>query len=951
MMAGLVAVAALALAAAALVEGNPQAAAYTTPPPFHVFPAPADEDDMKCLSDVKEGCSSILDMRTCLNSRDDSDVFIDKHGLIVNGQACVWCGGKACRTGAPNLCEPYDFLVNGKGKAFDDYGLGLEAIPKVASCSRRPVVMERDTSCLEVNAMGCLRIETKDVCLKSKDGLSLTWLNGMRVAGEPCIWCGGMPCTDSGPAVCAPMDWALNGEGKAFQTFNAKGHFRIAGCQNGGRIHVRHFGQPPPLPMLPFVEPVLPTWWRGPTPTNESTQCLRLLEHGCMAIRNKEVCLSSRDGRRMVSHKSGLDLYGQPCVWCGGGLCEDNDDSMCAPWNFLVYGEGNNPETSEFRNFHAKDVYTVAACKKGKLIPPGKAGWGGTRPLWVPPKPPTVWDQRCLKPIAGGCSAAQDIGTCLDSKDGGAQVKQKHGLKLAGEPCVWCGGVPCVANATALCEPFDYVMRGEGKAFQYFQAKVGFTVATCQEPAMRVPEFAQTEELDCLARATGGCGALTDEASCLSSRDASGLQTFAGLKVNAQACVWCNGQACTNRNTHLCEPFDLAVNGLHRAFNASFVPASWHVAMCASGGRRISLPVPPPPLMLGATTTTLAVRVNGWGVHSVWPGGVVEEYAQCGGQGWNGPTACPPGFSCQPKSAALSRCLPSAQPVTLLPQAPVDAYEPGAILTRSPPTPGRFVTTGRDVWWQAPGGRAKHRVQPTENCQRCGCWGRTVLIAQAKLDAMEIGEDFHCAMKEAAEGPLLGSAAYAGLRAPAVAAQPRTGAWRLGVLGGAIAVLVAGLVAMYSAGVGVFRGERGLMHERVTRGAHVEEEAVGGYSRVTPVAPPMPQPALARPMAMVTTRVAPPVFVAPQTPRPAAAYPFAPPGPWHFRTVTFTGQGAESKASAFIGATKGPVSGLFAGCGQAEEPVSESTGLFDVIDVNHDGKVSRQEWEKFAPGA
>lgn len=45
----------------------------------------------------------------------------------------------------------------------------------------------------------------------------------MRVAGEPCIWCGGMPCTDSGPAVCAPMDWALNGEGKAFQTFNAKG--------------------------------------------------------------------------------------------------------------------------------------------------------------------------------------------------------------------------------------------------------------------------------------------------------------------------------------------------------------------------------------------------------------------------------------------------------------------------------------------------------------------------------------------------------------------------------------------------------------------------------------------------------------------------------------------------------------------------------------------------------
>lgn len=52
---------------------------------------------------------------------------------------------------------------------------------------------------------------------------------------------------------------------------------------------------------------------------------------------------------------------------------------------------------------------------------------------------------------------------------------------------------------------------------------------------MRVPEFAQTEELDCLARATGGCGALTDEASCLSSRDASGLQTFAGLKVNAQA--------------------------------------------------------------------------------------------------------------------------------------------------------------------------------------------------------------------------------------------------------------------------------------------------------------------------------------------------------------------------------------------------------------------------------
>merc|ERR550534_3571746 len=251
-------------------------------------------------------------MDSCLGSRDgNTSNHKDADGLHSYGEPCVWCGGAACRTGSPNVCEPYDFLVHGKGVAFDD-SVALSSV-KVACCKKQLPEPKLDVECLVWNRLGCGRIEDKKTCLTSRDGRDLSTINGFKIGGQPCVWCGAA-CTDSGPEMCQPFDWVVHGQGVAFKTFIAADHYRVAGCNNGEVQNIRPWWAPkPPKPIeLPPPEKIK-AWWQPPAPTKEETSCLTYLKHGCNVIRDKDVCLSSRDGRQVVTHNMGLDLYGQAC--------------------------------------------------------------------------------------------------------------------------------------------------------------------------------------------------------------------------------------------------------------------------------------------------------------------------------------------------------------------------------------------------------------------------------------------------------------------------------------------------------------------------------------------------------------------------------------------------------------------------------------------------------------
>jgi len=114
--------------------------------------------------------------------------------------------------------------------------------------------------------------------------------------------------------------------------------------------------------------------------------------------------------------------------------------------------------------FFAKANFRVAGCHGGVVA-------GGI------PKP--AFDYTCLKETdSHGCPGLKTPHACLSHKDG-RPAEFNDGLRIHGQPCVWCGGIPCVENHFSLCEPFDWVVNGQGQAFHLFIPKTTFRMAAC----------------------------------------------------------------------------------------------------------------------------------------------------------------------------------------------------------------------------------------------------------------------------------------------------------------------------------------------------------------------------------------------------------------------------------------------------------------------------------------
>eukprot|EP00929_Paragymnodinium_shiwhaense_P010913 TRINITY_DN11598_c0_g1_i6.p1 TRINITY_DN11598_c0_g1~~TRINITY_DN11598_c0_g1_i6.p1 ORF type:complete len:280 (+),score=46.89 TRINITY_DN11598_c0_g1_i6:129-968(+) len=87
---------------------------------------------------------------------------------------------------------------------------------------------------------GCSALQTRDECLRHVDGRDLVEDRGLRVKGEPCIWCGGLKCfeqdTKYEPTLCEPMHWLLAGEGIVFKQISARRDYTVCRCSYGALL-------------------------------------------------------------------------------------------------------------------------------------------------------------------------------------------------------------------------------------------------------------------------------------------------------------------------------------------------------------------------------------------------------------------------------------------------------------------------------------------------------------------------------------------------------------------------------------------------------------------------------------------------------------------------------------------------------------------------------------------
>ncbi|CAK9064941.1 unnamed protein product [Durusdinium trenchii] len=491
------------------------------------LPRPTEEKTV-CLDVVAAGCGSLKDKLSCLSSKDGS--VADYRGLKIAGEPCVWCGGGACTDHDESvLCAAYDFVANGQGLAFTSRQ--AITVMDVAHC-KEPTENFGNLECLQKVSAGCNSIEDQDTCLASVDGSPYKQIAGLKVEGQPCVWCGGAPCSENGK-LCEPHEFVTNGGGHAYDAGTAV--YYTAACEAGKPV-----SHTITSPMANYGQNVAidcgipnPIWYKvGKT-------C------GFCKVQVAKMALPVYKNCTGYCHAQGLK-----CASAAKGhlhSCDVESPMTCD----TPFGDETGP---------------LCECQPAQVKAAFKAA----------PRP-TEEQMHCLKAEEKGCFGITDRINCLSSKDGATQVG-KAGFKIGGEPCVWCGDGLCSSDSAAKCAPYDWLMNGQGVEYTTNHAIANYDVATCKaNPDAVFPN------LDCLASKTTGCNSIQDEEMCLKSKDGRPYEYIAGFKASGQPCVWCGGGDCHSSSTNKCEPYDFAVNGEGHAFNTFHAVGTYKMAACEGG--------------------------------------------------------------------------------------------------------------------------------------------------------------------------------------------------------------------------------------------------------------------------------------------------------------------------------------------------------------------------------
>mmetsp|Transcript_74849 Transcript_74849/g.194654 ORF Transcript_74849/g.194654 Transcript_74849/m.194654 type:complete len:1051 (-) Transcript_74849:170-3322(-) len=328
---GLAAAATLAVVAALFPGCHGQVVATPTPPEML---------NTQCLLYHGDGCSAIRDEKTCLNSRDGR--FFDLlHGRRIRGQPCVWCGGKACSEQSENKCEPYQWVVG------------------------NPLVKQPSAW----QAANCLDKRSVHQTMAAIPGRAAvvgpTPGTFQAIDGGEGRACRGASTFDDGTG----MIGFGGGQQWEYSIYTAAS---LEQCQSFCKTSCVGVE-------FRAADLYCEIWWDLVTSSSpkegyqcftKDMECLTWRSHGCSAITDKKKCLSSKDGRQTVESKyKGIDVYGSPCAWCGGGQCHDGSSSMCEPVSLLTQGEGRY-----FSTLFARDQYLIAKCDSDSTV--GKAARG-----------------------------------------------------------------------------------------------------------------------------------------------------------------------------------------------------------------------------------------------------------------------------------------------------------------------------------------------------------------------------------------------------------------------------------------------------------------------------------------------------------------------------------------------------------------------------------------------
>eukprot|EP00930_Biecheleria_cincta_P021635 TRINITY_DN1597_c0_g1_i4.p1 TRINITY_DN1597_c0_g1~~TRINITY_DN1597_c0_g1_i4.p1 ORF type:complete len:3086 (-),score=717.12 TRINITY_DN1597_c0_g1_i4:161-9034(-) len=579
-------------------------------------PRPAD-NELACLKSEKSGCSAIKTKLSCLSGRDGSGAQ-GHSGIKIQGEPCVWCGGLPCTDKTDAVCAPYDWMARGQGVEFAA-AHGITRM-SVATCQNHDDAVFTNLKCLTSVSNGCNSIQSEETCLKSLDGRPYEYIAGLKVAGQPCVWCGGGRCHSSSASKCEPYDFAVNGEGHAFGSFHATGIFKVASCEDGhvasqmllsgisahGTSLSVECGASSQVwskvsrtcgkckVVVPKIKDIYNTCTDYCAHQPGAPKCV----DGAVAhpyscdVASPQTCDHSfgpgenalctcGEPQLLLPHEKVQIMYAQ-CGgkgWNGYTLCEagavcnpvNEYYSQCVPAGSAAPGMNVTSIQDRFGDVEA----ALGAAGPG-VMPPAPAVQSREMRWWIKEKP-SVEEMSCLKPVAAGCSSQRTRWGCLSGKDG-REGLDTESLKVGGEPCVWCGGGICSTYSDALCEPYDWLMKGEGSAFTTLHAKATYSVAKCYSDGDAI-----FHNLKCLKKMTSGCNSLKNATSCLAAVDGRPIERMAGLQVAGQPCVWCGGAPCHEKSSSLCEPYDFVVNGEGKAFSSFLGKLTYNVAGCEEG--------------------------------------------------------------------------------------------------------------------------------------------------------------------------------------------------------------------------------------------------------------------------------------------------------------------------------------------------------------------------------
>ncbi|CAJ1423632.1 unnamed protein product [Effrenium voratum] len=233
-------------------------------------------DNLACLRRSENGCNKIQEKHQCLSST-DARPYVEVAGFKARDQPCVWCGGGICHSNNANLCEPYDFVMNGAGQAFS-YNLGYNTY-MVAECQGTEVMpmsyphAEQDAGLpTQVRCTGAT--STWNGVGKVCGDCSVTVPNiyvSFRSCGEYCAAQGGLRCLSAKKAFTHSCEVQSQYSMTCDSTFE-QGEFGRCEC-GSGQASAEMVTRAARLPQMPYAQ-CGGQQWTGLTKCQSGSSCL-----------------------------------------------------------------------------------------------------------------------------------------------------------------------------------------------------------------------------------------------------------------------------------------------------------------------------------------------------------------------------------------------------------------------------------------------------------------------------------------------------------------------------------------------------------------------------------------------------------------------------------------------------------------------------------------------------